>query len=309
MRLTKPIFDYTVAGLLFIASQTKDDNTRSLILAELRRRRELAGIRANMIGHNRAEKNRLNTELEIEGLKSTDEQIRRNANRDLFAEMKDRAFDTVDIPTGLTPVETVRQYNRDIHDAAKRLYNEYKQSVKKEVVKARRETVVKVRKDYYVKLASQKKLRKIESDAYRNARFPLIGRSVYYTDTTHELQQKGTVRGVTFNKNVCAFIVRIQTPTGERIGRALSAIEPVNDLDKFNDIRILYKGYENGERIKRERDMLVNKVEVYNARIAELDRLIADYSASNFYAMWQDVEKRARSSAWDARRESSNELF
>jgi hypothetical protein len=309
MKLNKSIHEYTVAGLLFVASQTKDDLVKSAILVELRKRREMAGVRSIVNERNRLEKSKLIAELEIEGLRSKDEQIRRNANRDLFATMKDLAFETVEIPTGLSPTETVKKYNADVHCEAKRLYNEFKKTVKKTEITERRDRVVNAGKEYHAKQVERKRLRAIKERVYRNARFPLIDHSVRYTDTYKGVKRVGTIRGITFNRTICSFIVRVKNSEGHRVGRVLSAIEPLENTDGFKEVIDLYKEYESYMRLVRDRDTLRVKVSVYADKITELNSLIDDYKVSKSFSAWHDNEREAKESARNTYTENSTELF
>ena len=300
MQPKKPLHEYTVAGLLFVAANTQDAAVKTAILNELRNRRQIAISCKEAAEQNRIEKEKLNIELEIEGVRSKCKQARRKANRDLFAEMKDRAFEIVDIPEGLSPTDAVKRYNKDIHAKAKELYITYKQENKKKVIKERRTSVEKERKTYRKSQIVRRRLKSIETAAYQNARFPLIGAAVYYTDTTCDIKKTGTIRGFTYDRNLCTFVIRIEVVEGGIVKRALSAIEPVENPGRFNDVRSSYMEFEDKERIVKERDALRLKIEIYQTRLSELDLTVNEYMNSEFRRNWFAADEIAKAFARDA---------
>lgn len=309
MQLKKPISEYTIAGLLFIGAQTKDAAVKSAVLAELRRRREIAHLRKEATERNRLEREKLNIELEIEGVRSKNEQERRRANRDLFAQMKDLAFETVEVPAGLPPAEAVRQYNRSINARAKELYQDFKQQQKKGEIKRRRKAVEEERAAYREEQAARQKAKQIETETYRKARFPLIGEAAYYTDTKSGTKQIGTIKGFTYRQDICAFLVRIEGDAGQKIKRALSAVEPVSDAGRFNEVKATYMEFEKYERLVKERDALVLRAELFRKRIREIDPVVRDYLQSDFRKKWIAADEVAKAFARSARHASEGTLF
>jgi hypothetical protein len=276
MKPKKPLSDYTVAGLLFVAANADDEVTKSAILTELRGRQRVAAAKRAAVDRNRDERTRLKAELEIEGLRSKDEAERRQANRDLFAEMKDRAFEIVDIPEGLTPTEAVKQYNHDIHAKAKELYTTFKRANKKTVVRARRARVVKERRAYRTHQAARRKQKQLEIAARRHAVFPLLGVPVYYVDTASPERQIGIMRGVTYVRSSCLFRITVETAGGGVVKRSFSALEPVDNADRFNEIRAQYTEFERRARLAAQYRAMRVRLEVYRERLAALDAELAE---------------------------------
>lgn len=310
MQPNKPLSEYTVAGLLFIGAQTRDDAVKSAILNELRNRRRLADARREAQDHNRTKQEKLNIELKIEGLQSKDDIVRRRANRDLFAEMKDRAFQIVDIPEGVHPAEAVKQYNKDVHTKAKELYSEFKQiNVKMKTIQERREKVEQERKAYRKAQTAEQRSKQIEAAAYQNARLPLIGAAVYYTDTTHGEKKVGTIRGFSYIRETCLFRVRVEKADGSIIKRAFSTIEPVQNADWFNEVKASYTEFEKMERIVRKREKLMLCVEVFRGKIAKLDPVVNEYLQSDFRQNWFAADEVAKAFARDARNAGEDTLF
>lgn len=297
MKLNKPLSEYTIAGLLFVGAQTRDFAVKAAVLEELRERRRQTAARKAAAEHNRIEREKLYAELEIEGLRSKDQRTRRQANRDLYATMQDRAFELVDIPEGLPPVEAVKVYNREMNAKAKELYTAYKQAHKTTAVKQRREQVREERREYRERQIAERRRRDAEAAARRNARFPLVGIRVYYTGTDDDGKQIGEIRGFSYRHSSCTFAIRILAPDGSVVNRAFSAVEPVEDIERFRTVREPFLKFERMERLVRERDELRRRMDVFQARLDELDAVVVEYLDSDFRRDWLTVDEVARNLA------------
>lgn len=299
MQPKKPLSEYTVAGLLFVGAQTRDNAVKTAILNELRNRRKFKDLQKVAAERNRVEREKVNIELEIAGIRSKDEQERRRSNRDLFTEMKDRAFELVDIPEDLHPSEAVKHFTRDLYAKAKELYTEYKRTHKSKTLKEQRDATRAERKACISKCRAQQAAKRNERDVYRHTRFPLIGTSVYYADTRNAERQIGVICGFTYRKNICTFIAKVKGDDG-LVERALSVIEPIENTEWFNEIKKSFMEFEQWEKIIKERDSLKLRVEAYERRLAVLEPVVEAYMQSDFRRDWLAADEAAKNIARNA---------
>lgn len=294
MKPRKQLSEYTISGLLFIGARTDDSAVKAEVLQELRNRRTVADARKEADAANRETMRRLRDEIAMQGDQQKGDPRTRKENRDLFAAMKQQAFDYVDIPSGLSPYDTLKKYNRAIHDKATELYRDFKRGCKDGEIQENRSAVQQAKKEHKRIRDAYTKAKRVEADAYRNARFPLIGALVTFADVSQTERRIGVLKGVSFQRDMCLFRVRIDTGCAGVFKRALSVLEPFDNKDSFNTIKRAYLAFEEMERTVAERDRLMHRVSVLQERICELNPTVEDYIASGIRQEWLGSDEVAR---------------
>lgn len=305
----RDLLSYSLAGLLYVATEGSDVEFKSAALAEFRARKRAADAQRQARELTRESKEDLAVELEIKGLESKEKYTRKRAQRNLFAVVRDRAFEITPVPEGLEPVAALKQYNRDVHQNAKKLYEEYRKKVGDAGIQRSRDAIRKARCDFYANRDADRKARAAQHNAYLNARFPLRGLKVACTDTIHPERVVGTILGYGYRKTTSLFTLRIKCEDGEILQRAFAGIEPLEQIELFNEIKASFLYFERQERNLRLYGDLKRRIAKLTEKATEVKKQIDAYEGSEAQREFRAREEMAKEIAVNARLKHERKLF